>query len=264
MARPKSVKREVARFDIHQRFQHLLLVLSFTTLALTGLPLKFNSLAVSQWWIHIWGGIDITRTAHHFAAWVLIFASLYHVVYLAYGVLILKKPVPISMIPGPKDVRDFLHELGYYAGIVGTPPQFDRFSWREKFDYWAVFWGMAIIGVSGLILMYPVMATKILPGWMVPVALIAHGDEAVLAVVWIVVVHFFFGHLAPSVFPLNKSMFTGKVPWQRYRAEHPLDAARLGRQQTVGIPAAETARAAHNAEEAAADEAEGAVRRVST
>ena len=226
----RTTERKVVRFDIHQRFQHLLLLSSFTTLALTGLPLKFSGWAVSEWWIHLWGGLDNTRTAHHFAAWVMIFACVYHIVYLAAGVLVFKKPVPVSMIPTPGDARQFLQELGYYAGIVRTKPQFDRFNWREKFDYWAVFWGMVIIGGSGLILMYPVLATKILPGWMIPVALIAHGDEAVLAVIWIVVVHFFFGHLAPAVFPLNKSIFTGTVPWERYQSEHPVDAARLEKQ----------------------------------
>ncbi len=233
MERSNALEKDVVRFDIHQRLQHLAMMGSFILLAITGLPLKFNTWAASQWWMGVWGGIENTRSVHHIAAWVMISVCLYHLLYIAFTVLVLKRPFPTSMIPTPRDARDFFQELGYYIGITQARPQFGRFSWREKFDYWAVFWGMVIIGGSGLILMYPVLVTDFLPGWIIPVALVAHSDEAVLAVAWILIVHFFFGHLAPGVFPLNKSIFTGRVPRERYRLEHPLDVAGLG--ERVGV-----------------------------
>ena len=88
-------------------------------------------------------------------------------------------------------------------------------NWKEKFDYWALFWGMPVMGITGLILMYPVMATNVLPGWVIPAALVAHGDEALLAFTWIVFVHIFFTHFSPGLFPLNKSIITGKVNMDR-------------------------------------------------
>ena len=225
----RSTDREgyFVRFDVHQRTQHLILFVSFIVLAATGLPLKFDYWAASLWWVGVWGGIDNTRAVHHFAAWVMSFACFYHFVYLGYKVLVRRSRFPTGMIPMPKDVVDMIHEMGYFMSISQTKPRFGRFSWREKFDYWAIFWGMPIMGGSGLILMYPVLATDFLPGWIVPVALVAHSDEAVLAVAWILVVHLFFGHLAPAVFPMNKTIFTGKISWKRMREEHPLEYEEL-------------------------------------
>ena len=224
----KAVEERIVRFDIHQIIQHVVMLVTFTLLALTGLPLKFYDLAISQWWIEAWGGIEATRSIHHFAAWVMVFDCLYHIVYIGYSTLVLKRPFPTKMIPTPRDVRDFFQEMGYFLGLTRERPKFGRFNWREKFDYWAIFWGMPIIGISGFILMYPVFFTEFLPGWIVPAAVVAHGDEAVLAVVWIFIVHLFFNHLAPGTFPLNTSIFSGKVPRERYRREHPRDYERLG------------------------------------
>jgi formate dehydrogenase subunit gamma len=111
--------------------------------------------------------------------------------------------------------------------LTNERPKFDRFSYREKFDYWAVGWGIVIMIGGGLILMFPVGAAKILPGWAIPFALVAHSDEAILAVGWILVVHMYFAHLSPLVFPMNKSIFTGRVPITRYREEYPLEYVQL-------------------------------------
>ncbi len=127
------------------------------------------------------------------------------------------------MIPSLLDFRNFFLEMGYFLGLVKQRPEVDRFHWREKFDYWAIFWGMPVMAVSGFILMYPVLVTKFLPGWVVPAALVAHSDEAMLALIWIFLVHIFFSHLPPGVFPINTSIFTGKVPKERYLREHPLE-----------------------------------------
>ena len=225
---PEAVVAEkINRFDINQIIQHAGLALSFIVLVATGLPLKFHNAAVSQWWVGVWGGIEVTRSAHHFAAWVMVIVCLYHLVYIAYSVLVLKRPFPVKIIPVAQDFVKLYQELGYFVGLRKEIPAFDRFNWREKFDYWAIFWGIPVMAGSGFILMYPVWATNFLPGWVVPAALVAHSDEAMLALSWIFLVHIFFNHFAPGVFPVNTAMFTGKVTKERYQREHPLEYERL-------------------------------------
>jgi len=223
----RASEEYIARFDIHQIIQHVALMVSFILLVVTGLPLKFHALAISQWWTGIWGGIEVTRSVHHFAAWVMVIVCFYHLIYLWYTIFVLKRPFPIKMIPSGQDFVGVYQELLYFLGLRKKRPEYDRFNWREKFDYWAIFWGMPVMAGSGFILMYPVLVTKFLPGWVVPTALVAHSDEAMLALIWIFLVHIFFNHFTPGVFPLNTSMFTGKVPKERYRREHPLEYERL-------------------------------------
>ncbi|MBI2953925.1 MAG: hypothetical protein HYY30_06395 [Chloroflexi bacterium] len=217
----------VVRFDIHQRIQHVLMFTSFLTLAFTGLPQKTHAFGPSQWIIATLGGLEMTQTIHRTAAFVMLFDCLYHAIYIVLGVLFFKKLAPLQIIPNLKDFKDAIQQFGYFLGLNDKPPKFDRFSYLEKFDYWAVFWGIAVIGGSGLILMFPVWATKFLPGQIIPVALVAHSDEAVLAIGWIFVVHFFYAHFVPRIFPFNTSIFTGRVARHRYEEEHTLDWARM-------------------------------------
>ncbi len=223
----KIDQEKITRFDVHQIIQHAVLMVSFIILVATGLPLKFNGSAVSQWWVGVWGGIEATRSAHHFAAWVMVLVCLYHLVYLFYTIVILKRPFPIRMIPSRQDFVTYYQEMKYFLGISKERPKYDRFNWIEKFDYWAIFWGLPVMAGSGFILMYPVFITKFLPGWVIPTALMAHSDEAMLALIWIFMVHIFFNHFSPGVFPLNTSIFTGKVPKERYRRDHPLEYERF-------------------------------------
>jgi hypothetical protein len=106
-------------------------------------------------------------------------------------------------------------------------PQFDRWTYWEKFDYWAVFWGMAIIGGSGFMLAFPELTASVLPGWIFNVATIVHGEEAVLAAVFLFTVHFFNNHFRPDKFPLDIVMFTGAVSLEEFRREHALEYERL-------------------------------------
>jgi len=223
----RASEEKITRFDIHQIIQHVGLMVSFTLLVVTGLPLKFHDWAISQWWIGVWGGIEVTRSVHHFAAWVIVIFCLYHLVYILYTTLVLKRPFPIKMIPSRQDFVNLFREIGYFIGLRKERPSYDRFNWREKFDYWAIFWGMPVMAGSGFILMYPIFITKFLPGWVVPTALVAHSEEAMLALIWIFLVHIFFNHFTPGIFPINTSIFTGKVPKERYRRDHPLEYERF-------------------------------------
>ncbi len=225
---------EIVRFDRHQIIQHASLMISFVMLVITGLPMKFFASPISQWWMSVLGGIEAARSIHHFAALVIVLVCLYHLGYILYSTLILERPFPVKMFPSYKDVIYLLQEFGYYLGLRKEMPGVDRFNWKEKFDYWAIFWGMPVMAGSGFILMFPVLATRFLPSWIVPAAYVAHSDEAMLALTWIFLVHVFFNHFSPGVFPMNTTIFTGKVPGKRYQHEHPRDYERIINDTKIG------------------------------
>ncbi|MBI5283959.1 MAG: hypothetical protein HY874_02605 [Chloroflexi bacterium] len=223
----QTAAASVVRFDTHQRIQHVLMMSSFITLALTGLPQKFSDLSVSQWWVDLLGGLQMVRWIHRTAGVVMLTDCLYHLSYLGYRLGVQRLTGPLRMIPTPKDARDLVQTLLYFLGLMSTKPKFDRFSYLEKFDYWAVFWGIVMIGGSGVVLMFPVLATTLLPGQVLPIAITIHSDEAILAVGWILVVHMFNVHLAPWVFPFNPAIFTGKITAHYCAEEHPLEWERI-------------------------------------
>jgi formate dehydrogenase subunit gamma len=214
-------ERQIKRFEIQQILQHIVMMVSFTLLVLTGLPMKFNTLASSDWWVALLGGINTVRSIHHISAYVMVALCFYHLGYIIISIVVSKKPFPTAIVPNYKDFITFYQEILYFLGLRSAHPQFDRFNWREKFDYWAIFWGIPVMAGSGFVLLFPVAATEILP------ALIMHSAEAMVALGWILLVHVFFNHFSPGVFPLNKSIFTGKVPEERYKREHPVEWERI-------------------------------------
>ena len=133
---------------------------------------------------------------------------------------------PDSMIPNLQDGRDMLAMFKWFVG-KGPRPVFDRWTYWEKFDYWAPFWGVTIIGVSGLMMWLPGLTGTYLPGWVFNVAAIFHGEEAFLAVVFLFTVHFFNNHFRPDKFPVEIVMFTGTMSLEHYRREHPLEYQRM-------------------------------------
>ncbi len=134
---------------------------------------------------------------------------------------------PDSMVPQPQDAIDVWRNFKWFVGR-GPQPQFDRWTYWEKFDYWAVFWGMFIIGGSGLLLWFPVFFSKLLPGWMFNIAALVHGEEALLAVGFIFTFHFFNGHVRPAKFPMDTVIFTGRI------SEHELKGERRDRIRAPG------------------------------
>jgi hypothetical protein len=114
-----------------------------------------------------------------------------------------------------------------YFLYLGPKPKFDRFTYWEKFDYMAVFWGVAIIGISGLVLWFPVAATTVLPGWALNAAYLVHSDEALLATGFIFLFHFFHTHLRPEAFPMDTVIFTGRMPLELFKEERALEYERL-------------------------------------
>jgi hypothetical protein len=176
------------------------------------------------------GGYGVTGVLHRLFAALLIgvFAAhlgrVVHKLYVRKDLGILWGPD--SLVPQPRDVVQMAQHFRYFVGL-GPRPAFDRFTYWEKFDYWAVFWGMGIIGGSGLLLWFPGLFSRWLPGWVFNVAFVIHGEEALLATVFIFTVHFFNGHLRPEKFPMDTVIFTGRVDLDELRHERPAEYARL-------------------------------------
>jgi hypothetical protein len=133
---------------------------------------------------------------------------------------------PNSLVPQPKDFWELFAHVRWFVRL-GPKPAFDRYTYWEKFDYWAVFWGMLIIGGSGLMLWFPEFFARFVPGWAFNVALLVHGEEALLAVGFIVTIHFFNSHMRPHKFPMDMVMFTGVVEEGEFARERPLEYGRL-------------------------------------
>jgi cytochrome b subunit of formate dehydrogenase len=144
---------------------------------------------------------------------------------------------PNSMVPQPQDIIDIWRNFKWFVG-KGPQPKFDRWTYWEKFDYWAVFWGMFIIGGSGFMLWFPTFFSQFLPGWVFNVAMIVHGEEALLAVGFIFTIHFFNGHLRPEKFPMDPVIFTGRVSEHEMLEERGVEYARLKKEERLS--AAET------------------------
>ena len=218
------------RFVPFERFLHFLVVTSFLLLVITGMPLKFYYTDWAKVIFSIIGGPETARTLHRFGA---IITFLYFALHLTFarrqGVegpeqrCAIRPPAnskssgcgtslfgPDSMVPTMQDWRDLVAHNKWFFG-KGPKPQFDRWTYWEKFDYFAVFWGVAIIGASGLIMWFPEFFTRFLPGWVINIALILHSDEALLAAGFIFSIHFFNTHFRIEKFPMDTVIFSGRV-----------------------------------------------------
>ncbi|MGH0034021.1 MAG: cytochrome c3 family protein [Myxococcota bacterium] len=229
-SRPVEPGPYVRRFSpVHVRV-HVVVVVTFLVLAATGLPLKFHSAVWARSVADALGGIEFMRLLHRVAAIATFGYGLFHVGHLAYRSLFVRERGifwgPMSLVPRPSDLTDLLRNLRFFL-YLGPRPRLDRWSYWEKFDYFAVFWGIPIIGVSGLILWFPEFFTRWLPGWVLNAGHVVHSDEALLAVGFIFVFHFFHTHLRPESFPMDPVIFTGKMPLARFREERPLEYERL-------------------------------------
>jgi len=176
------------------------------------------------------GSPKVAAVIHRTAAAIFVAVFLWHLVYLMVRMSRSAKSFnifgPNSLVPNLQDLKDIAAMFQWFFG-KGPRPVFDRWTYWEKFDYWAVFWGVAVIGGSGLILWFPSVTASFLPGWVFNVATIFHGEEAILAAVFLFTVHFFNNHFRPDKFPLDIVMFTGRVPLQEFKREHALEYRRL-------------------------------------
>ncbi|MFQ5536392.1 MAG: formate dehydrogenase subunit gamma [Gemmatimonadota bacterium] len=213
------------RFSLFHRITHGAVIVSFFLLVITGLPLRFSEAFWAEPLMALLGGVRSAGILHRVGAVITFLYFGAHLVYLAVRAARAPDPMkmfwgPDSLVPQPRDVVDFWHQIRWYFGR-GPRPRFGRWSYMEKFDYFAVFWGVAIIGGSGLLLWFPESFSRFLPGWVFNVATIVHADEALLAAGFIFTIHFFHVHLRPEKFPLDAVMFTGRATRSYMEEEHP-------------------------------------------
>ncbi|NKE67186.1 cytochrome C [Ramlibacter sp. RBP-2] len=222
--------KQYQRFTATWRVAHLLFALSLMVLTLTGMPLFYPDVPWAPAIMKFFGGPQVTGVIHRTAA--VIFAGIFfwHLFYMLFRIGRQWKTFeifgPNSMVPNLKDLEDIIGMFRWFFG-KGPRPTFDRWTYWEKFDYWAPFWGVTIIGVSGLVMWLPSFFGSFLPGWIFNVASIFHGEEAFLAVVFLFTVHFFNNHFRPDKFPVDVVMFTGSVPLEEFKKEHALEYQRL-------------------------------------
>ena len=208
----------IVRFDVHQRIAHGLMALSFTSLALTGWPLSRHGVGASHFLVGLFGGLRSVGLIHRGAAVGLVAACVYHLTYL--GVQLARGRLRLTMLPTRKDLRDVVANLAWLIGLRSTKPAYARFSYFEKFDYWAVFWGCVIMIGSGLVRWFPTQVMRYAPTWLYEVASIAHTDEALLAGLAIFLWHFYNVHLRPAVFPMSWVFLTGRMSYDEHAEEH--------------------------------------------
>ncbi len=220
----------VVRFDSATRRLHVVIMTTFLGLSLTGLPLLFSDAPWARRLAALFGGFHNAGIVHRVFGAVLLAAVAWHVANVLWRAFVRGEKGlfwgPDSMVPQPADVRGFFAQMRWFLGL-GPQPRFEHFTYWEKFDYWAVLWGTAIMGAAGLILWFPVAAARLLPGWMFNVALFVHGAEASLAIGFIFVVHFFNGHLRPGKFPMDMVIFSGAVGEHELRHERRAEYDRL-------------------------------------
>jgi cytochrome b subunit of formate dehydrogenase len=230
---PKPGAKMFRRFTTFERGLHGIMVLSFFTLAITGMILKFSYMTWAQISADLIGGFPVTGTLHRLAALILIAIWLVHVADvvqkknasgLSWWEFIMDKRN--SLMFTSQDLKDFLGSVRWFFGR-GPRPEYGRWTYWEKFDYFAVFWGMFVIGSTGILLWFPEFFTRFLPGVAVNVATIIHSDEALLAVAFIFTVHFFNPHFRPDKFPMDPVIFTGRVSVEELKADKPREYEEL-------------------------------------
>ncbi|MGE5160202.1 MAG: formate dehydrogenase subunit gamma [Betaproteobacteria bacterium] len=236
-ARPHASNRHYRRFGPVEIVMHAFMMISFIGLALTGVPLLFADHGWAVVLVKLLGGFEGAALLHRISAVIMTALFVGHIVRVFVRAFLAEDWLayfwgPYSMVPNLKDGQDIVGMFKWFFG-KGPRPQFDRYTYWEKFDYWAVFWGMFIIGGSGFMLWFPTFFAQFLPGWVFNVATIVHGEEALLAVGFIFTIHFFNGHLRPEKFPMDMVIFTGKVSEHELKDERAVEHARLVAQGTL-------------------------------
>ena len=232
----ENTSPQYERFPIWRRIEHLTMLLSFSTLGLTGLPQRFPTSTVGVAIVQALGGIENLRAIHHVAAVVMMFGTAWHILVMGYSVMVLRDKM--SMLPSLQDAKDGIQALLYNIGFVKEYPKMGRYTFEEKMEYWAFAWGAIVMGATGFMMWNPITATRFLPGDFVPAAKAAHGGEAVLAVLAIIIWHMYGVHIKR----FNKAMFTGMQTEAEMLHEHPLELEEIKSGRVHRRPDAKTLR----------------------
>lgn len=212
------------------RWAHFGFAGSVIVLVITGIPMLYPNTAWAPVLERILGGPLVEGIVHRTAAIVMIAVFAGHLVYIALHLARNWKTVrwfgPYSLLPTLQDGRDLIAMLKWFFG-AGSRPVFDHWNYQQKFDYWAPFWGVTMLAVTGAMLWFKTLTAAYLPGWSLNVATVVHGDEAVLAALYLFTIHYFVNHWRPDKFPLDIIIFTGSMPLEEFKREYGVEYARL-------------------------------------
>ena len=226
----------VQRFSAVQRLFHFGLVLTFFALAMTGVARMYHDTSFGQLLTERLGGDAMTLAIHKAAGLIMLGLFVLHCALMLAGRRIILSG-PDSLLPQWSDFSSFFRHTGWIFGLC-EKPSFDRWTWWEKLDYWAVFWGVAIIGTTGVMLYSPEATARYVPGWWLNVAQFVHGKEALLALGYICLIHFPVVNLRPHAFPLDMAMIEGSADMAALAHEKPAWVARLRQQDMGAVPGA--------------------------
>ena len=220
-APPVRTERTFQRFTRAQRWEHGLLLVALTVLLLTGLPQKYRAAAWSQHILATPERVELLRTIHHTAAVLLMLEVVFHLGHAVW--LMSRRRLSGAMLPTWQDARDAAGMLRYLLYLSEVKPRFGKYNFEQKFTYWFLFFGLGVLIVSGLILWFPLLFTRFLPGGIIPAAKFAHSTEAIVAGIFVLLWHFYHVHVER----LNLSMFTGRLSEEEMRQHHPQEYERL-------------------------------------
>jgi formate dehydrogenase subunit gamma len=224
-AHEESAGRTFVRFNLSQRIEHLVNIFGFVALCATGIPQKYNGAGWADAMIGAMGGIDVVRGVHRTFGALLIAELAYHVLAIVHALVI--KRAGLTMMPKWKDAKDAAQMVMYFLGQRKERARFDRYDFRQKVEYLALIWGTVLMIATGLMMWFPIEATRWLSGELIPAAKAAHSGEGLLAFASILLWHMYSAHLSPDVFPFDWTIFTGKISEERMKHEHPLEYERL-------------------------------------
>ena len=216
-------QEEWIRFSPLDRFLHLVVMIGFTGLAVTGFSIGLSATAPARFFIWLVGGAANAGWLHRFFAVITYGCVVVHGLWFLYYRFVLggRLTGPHSVAPSLKDLKDFRRNMAYFLGRRTAPPDFGKFTYMEKIDYWAIFIGMNTMGATGLFLWFPEYFTRFFPGFFVNIALVLHFFEAVLAVAVKFFIHIGMAHFRPAVYPVDASIFTGRTSQEKIIKEHP-------------------------------------------
>jgi cytochrome b subunit of formate dehydrogenase len=225
-----SDQARIIRFKVADRVFHVFIMVTFLIQSVTGLGRLLYHTNWGKAVVNLFGGYEGASTVHNTVGVLMIIGFVLHIIYILAKVEWKSWRQSLfgadSLVPRPADAVQFAQQVRWFFGL-GPRPGFDRWTYWEKFDYWAVFWGMPLLGISGLLLMYPLAASRIMPGWVLNVMVLFHRAEALLAMLYIFIIHFTIGHLRRGMFPMNECMFAGSVELEKEVQEKPAWIARL-------------------------------------
>jgi len=229
--RQDKMKGEFVRLSLSLRIQHIVLIVSFFLLMATGFPMLFPESDIIQKFFLFTGSIELRGILHRIGAIMLIGLCIYHILYCIYSQQG-KKDIK-EMVVNKKDVKDIFRQLSFNLGLSNERPQYGRFNFIEKFEYYSVIWGSIIMITTGLIMWFEEFSLTLFPKWFFDVIVTIHSLEAILAFMVIIIWHFYNVHFRPGVFPMSRVWLNGRISKEDLMFYHPLEYQEIIKERKV-------------------------------